>query len=143
MAVTDPADNPLSGGIGDTPALLAALLAAGLEEPSVYASLADPGVVECARAAGEGAMLDLRLGGRRTPLYGEPVALRARVLRYTDGVFVNSGPMETGLAVHCGPTVVLAVGAAQLIVTTHVAPCNDPAFSICMASTWRAPACCA
>ena len=52
----------------------------------------------------------------------------ARVLRYTDGVFVNSGPMETGLAVHCGPTVVLAVGAAQLIVTTHVAPCNDPAF---------------
>lgn len=128
VAVTDPADNPLSGGIGDTPALLAALLAAGLEEPSVYASLADPGVVECARAAGEGAMLDLRLGGRRTPLYGEPVALRARVLRYTDGVFVNSGPMETGLAVHCGPTVVLAVGAAQLIVTTHVAPCNDPAF---------------
>ena len=88
-------------------------------------------------------MLDLRLGGRRTPPYGEPVALRARVLRYTDGVFVNSGPMETGLAVHCGPTVVLAVGAAQLIVTTHVAPCNDPAFSICMASTWRAPACCA
>ena len=77
VAVTDPADNPLSGGIGDTPALLAALLAAGLEEPSVYASLADPGVVECARAAGEGAMLDLRLGGRRTPLYGEPVALRA------------------------------------------------------------------
>ena len=128
VAVTDPEDNPLSGGIGDTPALLAALLAAGLEEPSVYASLADPGVVECARAAGEGAMLDLRLGGRRTPLYGEPVALRARVLRYTDGVFVNSGPMETGLAVHCGPTVVLAVGAAQLIVTTHVAPCNDPAF---------------
>ena len=34
VAVTDPADNPLSGGIGDTPALLAALLAAGLEEPA-------------------------------------------------------------------------------------------------------------
>ena len=80
-------------------------------------------------------MLDLRLGGRRTPLYGEPVALRARVLRYTDGVFVNSGPMETGLAVHCGPTVVLAVGAAQLIVTTHVAPCNDRPFR----SAWHRP----
>ena len=59
-----------------------------------------------------------------------PVALRARVLRYTDGVFVNNGPMETGLAVHCGPTVVLAVGAAQLIVTTHVAPCNDGLFDL-------------
>ena len=115
------------------------MLAAGLEEPSVYASLADPGVVERARAAGEGAMLDLRLGGARRCMAR---LAAARVLRYTDGVFVNSGPMET-LAVHCGPTVVLAVGAAQLIVTTHVAPCNDPAFSTCMASTWRTPACCA
>ena len=127
VAVTDPADNPLSGGIGDTPALLAALLAAGLEEPSVYASLADPGVVERARAAGEGAMLDLRLGGRRTPLYGEPVALRARAALHRRRLR-QQRPDGNGLAVHCGPTVVLAVGAAQLIVTTHVAPCNDPAF---------------
>ena len=43
----------------------------------------------------EGAMLDLRLGGRRTPRMASRCA-RARVLRHTDGVFVNSGPMETG-----------------------------------------------
>ena len=143
VAVTDPADNPLSGGIGDTPALLAALLAAGLEEPSVYASLADPGVVECARAAGEGAMLDLRLGGRRTPLYGEPVALRARVLRYTDGVFVNSGPMETGWPCiagrpWCWPWARRSSSSPRTSRRATTRP-----FSICMASTWRAPACCA
>ena len=50
--MTDPADNPLSGGIGDTPALLAALLAAGLEEQRLCQS-GRSGVVECARAAGE------------------------------------------------------------------------------------------
>ena len=142
VAVTDPADNPLSGGIGDTPALLAALLAAGLEEPSVYASLADPGVVERARAAGEGAMLDLRLGGRRTPVWRAGGAARARAALHRRRLR-QQRPDGNGLAVHCGPTVVLAVGAAQLIVTTHVAPCNDPAFSTCMASTWRTPACCA
>jgi microcystin degradation protein MlrC len=130
VAVTDPADNPLSGGIGDTPELLRALLRHGLQEPTVYASLTDPGVVRAARAAGVGAVLDLRLGGRRTADFGLPVPLRATVERLTDGHFVNTGPMERGSPVECGDTVVLSAGPLRLIVTTHVAPCNDPAFFV-------------
>ena len=94
VAVTDPADNPLSGGIGDTPRCWRPCWPPAWRNPASMPVWPIP--VGRMRAAGEGAMLDLRLGGRRTPLYGEPVALRARVLRYTDGVFVNSGPMETG-----------------------------------------------
>lgn len=128
VAVTDAADNPMSGGIGDTPALLAALLQAPPSEATVFAALADPGVVAAAQQAGVGAALDVRLGGRLTPLFGPPVPLRATVERLTEGRFVNAGPMEHGATVECGPSVVLRHGAVQLIVTSHVAPCNDPAF---------------
>ena len=37
VAVVDPADNPLSGGIGDTPGLLRALLGAKPQGPCVFA----------------------------------------------------------------------------------------------------------
>ncbi len=128
VAVTDAADNPLSGGIGDTPELLRALLAAGIGEPTVFASFADAGVVAAAQAAGVGAAIDVQLGGRRTALFGAPVPLRVQVERLTHGRFVNTGPMERGAAVECGDSVVLRQGALRIIVTTHVAPCNDPAF---------------
>lgn len=128
VAVTDPADNPLSGGIGDTPELLRALLACSVAEPCVFASLADADLVARAQQAGAGSSLDVQLGGRLTERYGAAVALRVGVERFTDGEFTNSGPMETGLSVRCGPTVVLRHGCLEIIVTTHVAPCNDPAF---------------
>lgn len=128
VAVTDAADNPLSGGIGDTPALLRALLEAGVAGPVVFASFADPEVVAAAQAAGPGADIDVLLGGRRTGLFGTSVAMRVGVERLTDGRFVNTGPMERGAAVECGASVVLRQGSLRIIVTTHVAPCNDPAF---------------
>ncbi|MCJ0763483.1 M81 family metallopeptidase [Variovorax terrae] len=128
VAVTDPADNPLSGGIGDTPALLRALVEARPEFPCVFASFADLEVVRTAHAAGIGATLQVSLGGKRTALYGEPVPLTVQVERFTSGRFVNSGPMERGASVDCGPTVVLRAGTILLIVSEHVAPGNDPAF---------------
>ena len=41
IAVTDPADNPLSGGGGDTPGMLRALLEARVAVPTLFASFAD------------------------------------------------------------------------------------------------------
>lgn len=128
VAVTDPADNPMSGGIGDTPGLLRALVDARLNVPCVFASLADPGVVAAARAAGVGASMTVRLGGRLTPRYGAPVTLDVSVERLTDGRWVNTGPMERGAAVNAGATAVLRAGALRVIVCEHVVPNDDPAF---------------
>lgn len=128
VAVTDPADNPLSGGIGDTPTLLRALLDAGPDFPCVFASLADTAVLRAAQAAGIGAVMEVQLGGKQTPLYGEPVALTVQVERFTGGRYTNTGPMEHGSTVDCGQTVVLRAGTVQVIVSEHVASCNDPAF---------------
>ena len=138
VAVTDPADNPLSGGGADTPALFAALLALRREPGSpvhalapgeaVFVYFADAALVARACAAGPGATIDARLGGRHGDAFGAPVPVRARVLRATGGRFVNTGPMERGATVDLGPTVVLDVEGLTVVVTSAVGAANDPAF---------------
>ncbi|MFO1340945.1 MAG: M81 family metallopeptidase [Burkholderiaceae bacterium] len=131
VAVLDPADNPLSGGAGDTTALLQALLAEPLPGPTVFAFFHDRSLVHHASAAGVGAELQVHLGGRLLPSLGPPVPLRVCVLRVTDGCFVNAGPMWAGQARDLGPSVVLQDTARpqlSLIVTSSCESPNDPAW---------------
>ncbi len=125
LAVLEPSDNPLSGGQGDAPGLLAAALAAGVPEGSVFAFFCDPALVARARAAGEGASLQVALGGRVDARFGAPVTCEATVLRLTDGRFTNAGPMERGLKADLGPTALLRVGPLRVIVTTGCQSPND------------------
>lgn len=137
-AVTDPADNPLSGGAGDTPMLFATLLAMRRERGGpvqalppgaiAFAAFTDLSVVAGARAAGMGATLDASLGARHGATFGAAVPVRARVLRITDGRFENIGPMERGAAVDVGPSAVLDVEGIEVVVTTAAAIANDPGF---------------
>jgi len=128
VAVLDPADNPMSGGIGDTPTLLAALLRERPAVRTVFAFLGDPGIVAQAHAASSGATLDLKLGGRLTDAFGPPVSAQGRVLRLTDGRFRNHGPMERGLTVNLGRTCVLDVNGIALIVTESCQTPNDRGY---------------
>lgn len=131
VALIEPADNPMSGGIGDTPGLFAALMAARPPGPTVFAFFRDPVLVERAREAGEGAALEVALGARLTARYGPPVAIHATVEALTGGRFVNDGPMWRGLITDLGPTAVLRVdGVADLrvIVTAACVSPNDPAY---------------
>jgi microcystin degradation protein MlrC len=128
VAVLEPADNPMSGGIGDTTGLFRALLAAKLSIPATFASFWDPDLVARAHAAGVGANLTCRLGGRVSSDYGAPVEADARVTRLTDGRFVNEGPMDRGLRTDLGPTVVLDVAGVSVIVTSTCQSPNDRAY---------------
>jgi microcystin degradation protein MlrC len=132
VAVLEPADNPMSGGIGDAPGLFRALLAArpGMDPASrvAFAFFWDPELVARAQAAGPGAALDGTLGGRLTADFGPPVAIAARVARLTDGRFVNQGPMERGLPVDLGPTAVLEFLGIEIIVTSACVSPNDEAY---------------
>jgi microcystin degradation protein MlrC len=130
-AIVEPADNPMSGGIGDTPALFRALVEARPEVPSLFAFFCDPPLVEQAHAAGEGAELDARLGGRLTGIYGPPVPVRLRVLRLTDGHFVNDGPMWSGMEVDLGGSVLFELvdnPMIRVIVTGVSISPNDHAY---------------
>jgi len=128
IAVLDPSDNPLSGGIGDTPALFRALLDARPGVPTVFAAFADPDCVAAAAAAGIGATVSRKLGGRLTADFGPPVPISAKVLKLTDGRFRNTGPMETGLPVALGRTALLDVAGIRVIVTESCQTPNDPAY---------------
>lgn len=133
IAVTDPADNPLSGGACDTPGLLAALLAAKVGVPCVFASFADAAVVAAAVQAGSGGRIDAVLGARHGDHFGAGVPVRATVERITEGIFRNSGPMSTGVERRCGASVVLVLvdqPNVRIIVTTEVVPADDPAFYV-------------
>jgi microcystin degradation protein MlrC len=128
VAVLESADNTYSGGIGDTPGLLAAMLALKSREPAAFAFLFDPDLVRRAQAAGVGARLECRLGGRVSGDFGAPVGALATVLRLTDGRFVNRGPMNRGVEVRMGPSAVLDVEGIQVIVTSRREPVNDTAY---------------
>jgi len=129
IALVDCADNPLSGGIGDTPGLIRALVEARPEVTTVFAFFFDPPLVARAHAAGVGAILTATLGGRLTPDFGSPVKVEARVLRVTDGRFRNLGPMEAGLPVALGRTALLGIGEhLQVIVTETCQSPNDLAY---------------
>lgn len=131
VAVTDPGDNPLSGGACDTPGMLAALLQTGTNVPCLFASFADAEVVRTLSEAGQGGVRTVTLGGKLSADFGPPVQVAVRVERCTDGVFRNTGPMETGVETQCGRTVLISLAERpniQLIVTSAVAPANDPGF---------------
>jgi len=131
VAVLDPADNPLSGGAGDTTHLFQTLLAARLDVPTVFAFFYDPALVSRARELGVGAELHAQLGARVSKDYGEAVSFAGRVELITDGQFVNDGPMEQGLACQIGPSVVLrSIDQPQLrvVVTSQCQSPNDLAW---------------
>ena len=128
VAVLETGDNTFSGGIGDTPGLLAAMLAMKPRVPSAFAFLFDPQLVARAQAAGPGGWLDCHLGGRVSKDFGPPVVARAKVVRLTDGRFVNRGPMYRGVEIKMGPTAVLDVDGLSVIVTSRREPVNDTAF---------------
>jgi microcystin degradation protein MlrC len=127
-AVLDPSDNPLSGGIGDTPGLFRALMEARPSVPTVFAFFHDPAAVAGAHEAGVGGRLALQLGARLTTDYGPSVAFAGRVTRLTDGRFRNEGPMEANLPVQLGRTAVIADGSITVIVSESCQAPNDPAY---------------
>jgi microcystin degradation protein MlrC len=126
--VLDPADNPLSGGIGDTPAVFQALLDSRPPAGSVFAFFWDPDLVEECYRMGVGASIEARLGGRIAQDFGPPVAVTAKILRLTDGKFRNEGPYEHNLAVDVGRTALIETGPVRIIVTSSCQAPNDPAY---------------
>jgi microcystin degradation protein MlrC len=116
ITVVDIADNPATGGPGDGAELLRVLIEKGARN-CAFASIADPEAVRKAIEAGVGNHFYLQLGGKTDRLHGDPLYLQnAYVKSIADGVFVNRGPMKTGVTENIGRTVVLVSGGISIIV---------------------------
>jgi microcystin degradation protein MlrC len=106
LILVDIADNPWTGGPGDSVELLRFLFAQEVHGAAI-ALVRDPEVVRDAIAAGPGGQITVDLGGKTDKLHGDPIRVCAHVKLLSDGRFVNDGPMMAGLTVDLGPTALL------------------------------------
>src|ERR687894_66399 len=126
LVLVDIADNPWSGGPGDSVELLRFLFSQRVDGAAV-ALVRDPEVVREAIAAGPGGKIAGDLGGKTDRLHGDPLPVRAHVKLLSDGRYINDGPMMTGLTVDLGPTALLlcepgsgpSAPAVEVLVTTR------------------------
>lgn len=103
IVLADQGDNTGGGAAGDATEILRLFLAERLT-PSAVLYLVDPQVAAESIAAGVGAEIDVRVGGKSQPLAGPPVQMRARVRAVSDGRFIYDGPMWAGVSANVGPT---------------------------------------
>lgn len=128
IAIVDTADNPLSGGIGDTTDLLRTFLSSGSKRRTVFSFFFDPDLVVRAYELGEGAEIQAALGGRIVPEYGAPVPFQGKIVKLTDGKFRNEGPMANGLMVSIGRTAVLQKDNLRIVISESCQSVNDPGW---------------
>lgn len=124
IVLADTQDNPGGGGHGDTMGLLAALVAGGAHG-AVVGVINDPASAAAALAAGEGATIDLALGGVSD---GAPYRGRFTVLRLGDGRFTCTGPMTRGNAADLGPTALLETEGVLVVVASRKMQAYDQAM---------------
>ena len=118
VVVADQSDNAGGGAPSDSTFVLKALLERGVENAGV-AMIWDPVAVQVAMSAGEGATLDLRLGGKMGPMSGDPLDLKVTVRGIIEDL-VQEWPQKEGvLRVPCGAAVALHCKGIDIIVNTR------------------------
>ena len=117
VILVDVGDNIGGGTPGDGTVLLAELLNQGARDATVV--IADPESVQSAFAAGVGNPIATRVGGKVDRLHGEPVPIRGRVDRVTDGRWIHEGPENAGVPVEMGPTAVVRADGVNLVLTSR------------------------
>ena len=122
VVLADRWDNPGGGVAGDGTVLVEALLARP-EIPAALGALWDPVAASFCIAAGAGATLPLRFGGKATPSSGRPVDATVTVRATTDDLRI---PFEQSV-VSLGPSAAISIGALDIVLATGRAQTFSPA----------------
>jgi microcystin degradation protein MlrC len=105
VVVADPADNPGGGAPADSTVILRRLVERGIENAAL-APLFDPMAVRLCFAAGEGARLPLRIGGKTSPASGHPLDAEVEITKLvrdaTQTVVGGTGSIGDAAAVRIG-----------------------------------------
>ncbi|MBQ3866263.1 MAG: M81 family metallopeptidase [Clostridia bacterium] len=117
IVLAEVADNPGSGATADGVKLLEAMVNAGIE--AMFALICDPGSARRCREAGEGAELELELGGKAMPeLTGGPLRVRAKVLALSRGEFIQESPYMKGSLMRMGDAALVQIGCVKTVVSS-------------------------
>ncbi|OGG56583.1 MAG: hypothetical protein A3F84_08770 [Candidatus Handelsmanbacteria bacterium RIFCSPLOWO2_12_FULL_64_10] len=121
-------DNTGGGSPGDSTGMLRAFVEAKLEEACLLYIVDPEAVAQCSRA-GVGAALTLDVGGKSSPLQGEPVRMTAEVVALSDGRFRYDGPMYAGLEGNMGPSAHIRQGGIHVVLVSVREQPYDTAFT--------------
>ncbi len=126
IILQETSDNCGGGAPGDGTHLLRAMLDAGLEQ-ACFGFIVDPETAAAAHAAGVGATIEVRLGGRTDDLHGEPLPLSVYVKSLHDGR-ITLQAMFRGAPLNLGPMARLIPegGGVEIIVASRRSQTFDP-----------------
>lgn len=122
VILADASDNPGGGAPSDSTHLIRAVIESGLKNAAA-AFIWDPHAVSIAAKAGEGAVLDLRIGGKTSSLCGEPLDLTVTVKKVVE----NAVEDFAGVAWKTGPLVCVEADGIELVLITNRIQCFTPA----------------
>jgi microcystin degradation protein MlrC len=109
VVIADVWDNPGGGVAGDGTLILRRMLERGLDHFAV-ATIWDPIAVSFCRAAGEGAILTLRFGGKAGPDGGAPIDAEVEVRKAVPAAFQSFGQSVVPL----GPSAVVRLAGTDI-----------------------------
>jgi len=111
VVLADMSDNAGGGAPSDATFLLRAMMDRGLSDVAT-GLFYDPGVVRICREAGQGATLDLRLGGKHGPMSGDPLDLRVTVRKCASGLTQRFGDLPAPM----GEVVWISTGSINIVI---------------------------
>jgi microcystin degradation protein MlrC len=117
VVLADAGDATNGGAIGDSTELLRAALRQGAT--GVLLSIRDGLAAGAAVRAGEGAQIDVALGGGEPGSYCERTPVRARIERVFDGDVVYTHPVNRGYRAATGAAALLRVDGIGIVVHTR------------------------
>lgn len=120
--IADTSDNPGGGAAGDSTFALRAMLERGLKDVAL-AMIWDPAAVRTAERAGEGTSIPIRLGGKTSPMSGDPLDVEATVLKLRNDAKQNAFGAPTPI----GPAALLDIDGIKVVINSIREQVHDTA----------------
>lgn len=121
VVVADVWDNPGGGVAGDSTIMLRAALKAGLTN-AAFGTIWDPMAVRLCHAAGEGAHLPLRFGGKTSAMAGDPIDARIEVVKLQRDAVQSFGASVVPL----GDCAVISIAGIDVVLNSNRAQTFSP-----------------
>lgn len=133
MVVSDSADSPSAGSLGDSNAVLQGLLVSGIHEShSCLLTMVDAPAVLEAIATGVGQEVTLSLGGAVSSMdstgHIRPIEAKGLVRRIGDGRFFLKGGYAKNTEAFMGRCVVFDIGRISVLITERATFSGDPSM---------------
>jgi microcystin degradation protein MlrC len=115
VVIADTQDNPGAGGNSDTTGMLRALVENRAQHAAI-GLIVDPEAAKLAHGAGEGAEIEIALGGKSGISGDSPFQARFVVERLSEGRFTCAGSFYRGTHMNIGPCACLRIGGVRIVV---------------------------